>query len=360
MPTPTRFTLLGLCLIVVGCGNGVTPTVAPRPVVIESPVSLQTVGTALYPGVVVAREESPLGFRIGGKLMQRRVDVGQKVEPGDTLAEIDPEDARLAVNAANAAVRAAEADASLAEAEMKRFRQLLDRGFVGASAFELQENRWKLADARLKQVRAEAAVTRNQSQYTRLMVDRPGLITAVLAEPGQVLQAGQPVLRFVPEEGLEVEIQVPEGRVDALQAAGALPVRIWAVAGLELMSQIREIAPQADPLTRTHRVRLQLTEADPRVRLGMTVNVRRPLASDRPVFGISSSALGDRFGQPTVWRVGEDGIVQPIEVEVVRYTEQGAVIAAALSEADALVSAGVHLLTPGQQVRTLPRLSDGG
>jgi membrane fusion protein, multidrug efflux system len=305
------------------------------------------------------RRASLLAFRIAGKLLRRAVDAGDRVDAGAVLAEIDPEDARLAANAAEAAVRAAEADHRLAEAELRRARELLERGFLSASGFELQENTFKLAEARLRQARAEAAVTRNQTQYTRLLADRAGVITEVLAEPGQVLAAGQGVLRLVPDEGREVEIQVPEGRLEALQAANGLVVKFWALPELSLNATLREITPQADRFTRTHRVRVALGEADPRVRLGMTANVVQTLETDRPLFGVALTALGEHQGQPSVWTVTNESLVQPVPVEVVRYTENAAIVAGALSADDALVTAGVHLLSAGERVRALPRQRRG-
>lgn len=349
--------ILGLALT--ACGNGEPPPRADRPVVVEYPQPVAEAGVTVYPGVVVAREDALLAFRIPGKLLRRPVDAGDRVDAGALLAEIDPEDARLAANAAEAAVRAAEADHRLAEAELRRARELLERGFLSASGFELQENTYKLAEARLRQARAEAAVTRNQTQYTRLLADRAGVITEVLAEPGQVLAAGQGVLRLVPDEGREVEIQVPEGRLEALQASNGLTVRFWALPELTLTGTLREITPQADRFTRTHRVRVALAEADPRVRLGMTANVVQTLETDRPLFGIAHTALGEHEGQPCVWTVDEESRVQPVPVEVVRYTEAGVVVAGALAPDDRLVTAGVHLLNAGEVVRAQPRQRRG-
>lgn len=348
-----------LSLVLVACGNGEPVEPVNRPVVVEAPQPVAEAGVTVYPGSVVAREDALLAFRIAGKLLRRMVDAGDRVDAGAVLAEIDPEDARLAANAAEAAVRAAEADHRLAEAELRRARELLERGFLSASGFELQENTFKLAEARLRQARAEAAVTRNQTQYTRLLADRAGVITEVLAEPGQVLAAGQGVLRLVPDEGREVEIQVPEGRLEILQAANGLAVKFWALPDLSLTGTLREITPQADRFTRTHRVRIALDEADPRVRLGMTANVVQSLETDRPLFGIALTALGEHQGSPCVWTVNAEGRVQPVPVEVVRYTEKAVIVAGALNADDAVVTAGVHLLSAGESVRALPRQRRG-
>lgn len=348
-----------LTLALAACGRGEPPPLVDRPVVVEYPVPIDETGVMNYPGVVVAREDALLAFRIAGKLTRRAVDAGDRVAAGALLAEIDPEDARLAANAASAAVRAAEADHRLAEAELRRARELVERGFLSASGFERQENSYKLAEARLRQVRAEAAVTRNQTQYTRLLADRAGVVTEVMVEPGQVLAAGQGVLRLVPDEGREVEIQVPEGRLDLLKKAEDLTVRFWAFPDLRLPARLREISPQADRLTRTHRVRVALAAEDPRVELGMTATVLQPREAGRPLFGVALTALGQHEGQPAVWKITGDSRVQPVAVEVIRYSEKAAIVAGELQVEDPLVTAGVHLLSAGERVRSLPRERPG-
>ncbi len=345
--------LLGLGLV--ACGDKTGLEVPLRAVLVEPPRLLEASGATLFPGTVVAREDVALGFRIAGKLVERKVDAGDRVKAGQVLARMDPEDVRLAANAAEAAVRAAESDLRLAEAELKRHRELLDRQYISASAYELRENQHKLAAARLNQAKAEYAVSRNQRGYTELVADRDGLITQRLAEPGQVLTLGQPVLRFVPDDGREVEIQVPEGRLDPLRRVAGLQVRLWALPDRQFPATVREITPQADPLTRTHRVRLALQTDDPEVALGMTASAFLQLDAEQPVFGIPTSALGSLEGQAVVWSVDDAGTVQPSPVTVLRYTEQGAVVSGALSAEVPLVSAGVHLLTPGLEVSTIPR-----
>lgn len=344
-----------LALGLAACGDKTGLTVPQRVVVVEPPVLLDTVGATLFPGTVVAREDVALGFRIAGKLVARAVDAGDRVKQGQLLARIDPEDVRLAANAAAAAVAAAESDLRLAEAELERHRGLLARKYISASAFELRENQYKLAAARLDQARAEYAVSRNQRGYTELVADRDGLITQSLAEPGQVLSLGQTVLRFVPDEGREVEIQVPEGRLQPLREAAGMQVRLWALPDRQFPATVREITPQADPLTRTHRVRLALLTDDPEVALGMTASAFLQMSAQQPVFGIPASALGEHAGQPAVWTVDASGQTQPLPVTVLRYTEQGVAVTGALSAEQALVSAGVHLLAPGMAVTAVPR-----
>lgn len=337
-----------------GCDAPAAPDTSRRPIVVEPVVAVDQVGVKLYPGTVTARDDSVLSFRVSGEVTKLPVDAGDRVEAGDLLAELDPQDARLTLRASEAAVTAAEADARLAEAEMRRYRDLLDRGFISASGFELRENQYALAKARVDQAKAEAAVNRNLSRYTRLVAPQQGLVTSTSVESGEVVSAGQPVLRFVPDDGREVEIQVPEGRLGQFDVGTEASVGLWAHPDRRYRASVREVTPQADPATRTHRVRLQFVDADDQVQLGMTANVLVDRASTETLFLVRHSAVGEHDGKPAVWRVVDD-VVEPQAVEVVRYQEAGAVLRGPLQVGESVVSAGVHRLMPGQAVTVSER-----
>ena len=175
-------------------------------------------------------------------------------------------------------------------------------------------------------------------------------MTSTSVEVGEVVSPGQPVLRFVPDEGREVEIQVPEGRLSEFSVGTEASIGLWAHQDRRYLGKVREITPQADPATRTHRVRLQFVDADERVRLGMSANVIIDRANEQTEFVVRHSAVGEHEGQPVVWRVLDDGTVEPQAVEVVRYQEAGAVVRGALKAGEQVVSAGVHRLIAGQAV----------
>ncbi len=191
--------LCGLCfaLLSAGCAEPVSVTAGPRPVVVEAPQPLVGASDAeVLPGAIHARVEVNLSFRIAGKVAERRVDMGAHVEPGTVLAVLDPVDAALNLAAAKAAVGAAEADLALARAEQARYRDLRARGFVGQSQLDERINTTLLARARLKQAQAHYDLAANQSRYTRLTADAAGVVTEIMAEPGNVVNAGQPIVRF--------------------------------------------------------------------------------------------------------------------------------------------------------------------
>jgi membrane fusion protein, multidrug efflux system len=355
-----RLAALSLSLLLLSaCNGGQAPEPAARPVVVESPQPLAGEAAEVFPGTVTAREEADLAFRVAGKILRRHVDAGAILKPGTLLAELDPEDARLNTASAQANVAAAEADARLAEAELSRHRELLDQGFISKSLFEVRENSYKLAQARLEQARSQLAVIRNQAGYTRLLATSAGVVTAVLAEAGQVVNAGQPVFRVATEGAHEVLINVPEGRLDAFRRATDLKVRLWAQPGRLYEARVREITPQAERATRTHPARVSILNGDESVRLGMTAAVLMGERLEGGIFAVPGSALGEHEGQPTLWRVGDDSRLSPVAVTVVRYSEHGVIVQGPLSATDRVVTAGVHLLHAGQTVTPLQREREG-
>ncbi|HUP92147.1 MAG TPA: efflux RND transporter periplasmic adaptor subunit [Solimonas sp.] len=345
---------LAIALLATACSKPAAEAPAPRPVLVENPQPLAGEAGEVFPGTVRAREEADLAFRVPGKITGRRVDAGQLVKPGDVLATLDPVDARLNTDAAQAAVAAAEADVKLMQAEVVRHKEMLDKGFISRSLFEVRENNLNLAQARLEQARSSLAVVRNQAAYTRLVADKAGVIAAVLAEVGQVVAAGQPVLRFAADAGREVLIAVPEGRVDALKAAPALGVVLWSHPDKVYAGKLREVSPQAERSTRTHEARVTIVGAADDVPLGVTASVRMGARMEQSQFRLPLTALGEAGGKPAVFRV-DNGTVKAVPVSVLRYEERGAIVTGALADQDQILTAGVHLVVQGQAVRAMPR-----
>ena len=342
-------------LVLSACGKPEVSAPAPRPVLVEAPQPLNGESGEVFPGTVRAREEADLAFRVPGKILSRRVEAGQQVKAGDVLASLDPQDATLNLHAAEAAAAAAEADMKLAESELTRHKDLLDKGFISKSLYDVRENSLRLAQARHQQAQAQVAVVRNQSRYTTLTADKSGLVTAVLAEAGQVVAAGQPVFRLAAGNEREVIIHVPEGRVEALRKADKLTISLWAQAEKHYPARLREVNLQADRSTRTHEARITLLNGDAAVQLGMTATVVLGARVDAGAFIVPLSALGGTQEQAAVWIVGEDNMTHPVPVKVLRYVEQGAVIAGALNAQMKMVTAGTHLMVDGASVIALER-----
>lgn len=306
----------------------------------------------VYTGEVRARFESDLGFRLGGKLVERRVDVGAVVRRGQVLARLDPQDAELAAAAAVAQVAAAEADVALARAELERAQGLRARNFISASALDTRSSAHDAAAARLRQARAQAATARNQAGYTELVADSDGVVTALAAEVGQVVAVGQTVLRLARPGEREVLIHVPENRVRQLAPGVQAVVRLWSAPDQAYPGVVREVAPMADAATRTFSVRVSIPVADAALQLGATATAAFAMdVADTVV--LPGAALSRDGARAVVWLVGEDGSVNPQPVDVIAYREDGAVLRANLPDAARVVVAGVHKLVAGEKVRAV-------
>lgn len=352
---------IGACLLGAGCARDVPPVNAPRPVVVEAPQPLGgPAGVEAFPGAVRARIEADLSFRVPGKIAARRVDLGSRVERGTVIAVLDPQDARLNLEAARAALRAAEADVWLAKEEERRYHDLKGHGHVSQSAVDLRVNTRQLAEARAEQARSQLQLAQNQSRYTQLTADAAGVVTQVMAEPGNVVAAGQPVVRVAQDGEREVRIDVPEGRVDAIRKAALIFVEIYTQPGKRYVARVREVSPAANPATRTHEARVTVLEPDAAVQPGVTATVTTADMADGNTFRLPATALGALSGdRPAVWTVTADdqgaSTVKPVPVLVLQYLDGAVIVAGPLQPGDRLVTAGVHRLVEGMAVQPIER-----
>lgn len=357
---PGPWLALILVLTLAGCSAPPPPVTGPRPVVVEAPRPL--LGPAdgeVLPGAIHARVEADLSFRVAGKVASRKVDMGAHVERGTLLAVLDPVDARLNLAAARSTVAAAEADLALARAEEQRYRDLRTRSFVGQSQLDQRINLTRLAEARLSQAQSQYDLAANQSRYTHLTADAPGVVTQIMAEPGNVVSAGQPVLRFAADGEREVYVNVPEGRIETLRQANNIAVEVLSNPGHRYQGRVRDIDPQADTATRTHLARVTLVDADAHVQLGATATVLLSAEAQAHSFRLPATALGNLDAKrPAVWRIRKSDAgetVEAVPVEVLRYLDGEVVISGPLSVEDRLVSAGVHRLSVGMAVQAIDR-----
>lgn len=352
--------ILGLALVVAGCSAPPPPMMGPRPVVVEAPRPL--VGPAdgeVLPGAIHARVEVDLSFRVAGKVAARKVDMGAHVERGTVLAVLDPVDARLNLAAARSSVAAAEADLALARAEEQRYRDLRTRNFVGQSQLDQRINLTRLAEARLSQAQSQYDLADNQSRYTSLTADAAGVVMQIMAEPGNVVTAGQPVVRFATDGEREAYVNVPEGRIETLRQAEVIAVEVLSNPGHRYQGRVRDIDPQADTATRTHLARVTLLDADQHVQLGATATVLLSAQASTNSFRLPATALGNLdANRAAVWRVraGQQGeTVEAVPVQVLRYLDGEVLISGPLTVEDRLVSAGVHSLSVGMAVQSIDR-----
>jgi membrane fusion protein, multidrug efflux system len=304
-----------------------------------------------YAGEVRARVESRLGFRVGGKITRRQAELGQRVKAGQLLAQIDPQDFRLAADAARAQVAAAQTNRDLAAADYKRYAALKDQNFISGAELERRDSALKAAQAQLEQAQAQLSAQGNQAGYANLVADVSGVVTAVEAEPGQVVQAGAAVVRIAQDGPRDAVFSVPEDKVVAVQVGSPVVVRVWA-ANSEIAGTVREVAASADPVTRTYAVKVALPR-DAVVPLGATVYAtpRTLGAAGTPVIKLPTSALRQDGKASAVW-VLDPATMTVRSQTVLIATADGneAVIASGLQPGMRVVSAGVHVLSPGQKV----------
>jgi RND family efflux transporter MFP subunit len=315
---------------------------------------------AEYAGEVRARTESRLGFRVGGKLLQRPAEVGLRVKAGTLLAQLDSNDLNLASQAAQAQVSAARTQRDLAAADLKRFTDLQAKGFVSSAEIERRQATLQAAEASLRQALAQGSVQGNQAAYTRLLADGPGVVLAVDAEVGQVVSAGTPVVRIARDGARDVVFAVPEDRLAGLKPGLGAQVRLWSVqrpsSSATLGGVVREVAAAADPLTRTYQVRLTLPD-EAQVPLGATAYVTLPEPTGTLAQAIklpTSALMNDVAKGPSasaVWVFDPaSSTVQSRPVVVAGADGNEAVIASGLQPGEEVVAAGVHVLSPGQKV----------
>jgi len=338
-------------LALVGCSR---PPAAEEPV---RAVKVMTVGLSTYgtdpefSAEVRPRIESRLAFRVAGKITRRQAEMGQHVQAGQVLAQLDPQDYRLAAEAARAQQAAALTNRDLADADLKRYRGLREQNFISAAELQKRESTYKAAQAQLEQAQAQLAAQGNQATYTTLVADVPGIVTAIEAEPGQVVTAGMTVVRIAQDGARDVVFAVPEDRAALMKPGSAVTVRGWS-GGSTMDGKVREVAASADAVTRTYSVKVAI-DAATAPPLGATVYAK-PEAISRTgteVIKLPTSALRQEGQGTAVWVVDKSNMtVRSQLVQVATADGNEAVIAGGIAPGMLVVVAGVHVLSPGQKV----------
>lgn len=346
--------LLAGAALLAGCGEKQAPPAEIRPVKTQL-VRLQAMASeSSYSGEVRARYETRLAFRVGGKITGRYVEVGQEVKSGQALARLDPQDLQLSVMAKRAQRDAAKADFEKAKADLDRYAHLLERKFISPAEFDQRRLAYEAARSRFEQAEAQLSFDANQAAYSSLVADHAGVVTSVDAEVGQVVAPGQSVVRVARLDEKEVLVNVPESRVEELRAVEQPKVVLWANPGKVYRGRLREIAPDADRLTRTYAAKISIIDADNLVRLGMTANVLLGEVGKSSAARLPLSALIQRGKQPQVWVVDpKSGKVRTLAVKVGDYIDNDVMILSGLQNGMRVVTAGATLLFEGQQVKLM-------
>ncbi|MHA7062172.1 efflux RND transporter periplasmic adaptor subunit [Azospirillum argentinense] len=326
------------------------PVIRPVRTVTVEPVTFRMGGSAT--GTIEARADADLGFRIAGKLVERKVDVGSLVKAGDVLARLDDQDQRNALRTAEANLASAKADQVQARNEESRKRELLANGNAPQAQYDAALLAMRTADAKVVATQAALQSARDRVGYTELRADRDGVVTTIGAEPGQVVEAGQMVVRVAQPEEREAVFNVAETGIRAAPKDPVIDVSLAGAPDIVAVGRVREISPQADPVTRTHTVRIALDNPPDALRLGATV-VGRLKQPPAPVVELPGTALFEEAGRSFVWLVDPKAQTvrrQPVAIRP-RDGDGPVIVTEGLTRGDVVVTAGVHSLSEGQRVR---------
>jgi RND family efflux transporter MFP subunit len=311
-----------------------------------------------FPAEVRARVESKLGFRVSGKLLERRVEVGQSVKQGQLLARLDASDFMLQAQASQAQLQAAATERDLARADFARFEDLYQKNFISKAELDRRRSQWDAAQARWDQAQANLSLQTRQTAYAELRAPAAGVITAVEAEPGQVVTSGQSIFRLAltGQQDKEVVIQVPEDQVQLLRQVKTAEISFWAIPGKTFAASLREVAPSADPATRSYSIKYTLAQQTTDIKLGMSANAALALPATSSLLRLPLTALVEKEGKTFVWVVDEKtSRVQENPVQVAGPSGVEILIAAGLQPGQRVVTAGAHLLQPGLKVKLLDK-----
>ncbi|MGE5145997.1 MAG: efflux RND transporter periplasmic adaptor subunit [Candidatus Eiseniibacteriota bacterium] len=344
---------LAAALLLAGCQAETAP--APKA---ERPVKVQRVSfepekaAREFVGVVRARYETDLGFRVAGKIVARVVNVGDRVRTGDVVARLDPRDLKLQVGSAEAELAAATSSLAQAAADLERYTTLRARGYASVADFDRKKAANDEAEGRLERARRAFDLADNQLGYADLKADADGVITATLAEPGQVVAIGQAVVRLAHRGEKEALVALPETWLAEARRSKAV-VHLWSERGRSFDARLRELSPQADPATRTYAARFTIAQADETVALGMTATVTLTPAAGTRVARVPLSALLNRGTGPSVYAVDPTGALVMRPVTIASFTEDAALVTSGIGDGDTIVTLGVQKLEAGLKVRTI-------
>jgi RND family efflux transporter MFP subunit len=330
-------------------------TAAPevRPVRTVTVVKREVGETVAFTGRIEAENETRLAFRIGGRMIERSVNVGDRVEPDQVVARLDPQDELNALRSATAGVAAAQAQFNEAKSEFERQKFLLARNVASRAQFERAELAMETARSGLETAQAQLRTAEDQVSRTDLRVDAAGIVTAAAVEPGEVVQAGQMIIRVARQDGRDAVFDVPGQVLRSAPSDPLIAVSLTDDPAVKATGRVREVSPQADPVTRTFEVKVGLTDAPAAMRLGSTVAGRMELDAT-PTIEIPATALTEFDRRPAVWVVDPTSLtVSPRNVEVLRHNPATVAISGGIEPGEIVVTAGTQALHPGQKTRLL-------
>lgn len=315
--------------------------------------ALNNMNESEYSGQVVGRYETNLAFQVGGRIIDRYIEAGSIVQAGDVLMKIDSRDLQQSLNNSAAQLDSAASQLKLAEANWNRYRQLFEQDAVSESTYDQYRNSYEAALAQFRQAQAQYEQSGNSLGYTELTALNDGVVSQVNVEAGQVVSAGQTAVVLVSDNEREVEINVPENRLDLLRSDINITVTFWALPEqAPVRAVVREISPVADSITRTYKVRLTLVDVSANIKLGMTAKVKIDAATAKEAITIPLTAVYQNGDLPQVWLI-RDGQAHLQPVVISGWGDNAVLVTDGLADGDMLITAGVHKISEGQQVEPL-------
>ena len=350
--------LIVLTLIVAGCdGREVATGPEARPVRVIAAMEHAGGEKITLSGVIEAKIEVDLAFRIGGRVIERFVNVGDRVVAGQLIARLDSQDEANALRGAKAGLSAAEGQFLEAEINYERQRQLLERGFTTRMRYDETVQLLRTLRAQVDAATAQVAIAQNRFDDTSLFADAPGEVTARVVETGQVVAPGQMIVRLARQDGRDAVFDIPPAILSRGRRETPISVALSIDPSIRAMGRVREVSPQADARTGTFRVRVGLATPPTEMRLGSTVTGQMTLESGEGIV-IPASALARFDSLPAVWVFDpKSETVSQRKVEVALHRASDVVLAAGLASGEIVVTAGVQALRPGQRVRLLGQKS---
>jgi membrane fusion protein, multidrug efflux system len=347
--------LLLLLSLLIGCSNqDQKANLPPRPVKVFRVGTISVGSVTSYAGEVRARFETTLSFRVTGKILARPVEIGDRVRKGQLLGSLDNSDFQLAVQTLKAQLKSAAAYRDFTKDDLARYRELLDQKVISNPDFDRHQTAYTNAQERVAELEAQLKQTLNQLEYTELTADREGVITALEVEKGQVVAAGQAVVKLAQTDEKEIHFDIPEQRIAVIKNHQIMAVSLWSEDGRRFKAEIREIGASADPVSRTYRVKARLLEGQEDAHLGMTATIW--LASEKAdLMAVPLTAVFTSQAQPKkqqVWLINESaGTVKAVPVQLGTALPDERISIEGLQAGQLIVSAGVQRLKEGQAVR---------